>query len=1323
MAKIELGGFAPFDASSDPTSICQKWKRWLRGFQLYADGKGLILTDGEDDNKIQRRALLLHSAGPEVQDIFEVLPDTGGPKDYEMAEKALNDYFMTQVNIPFERHQFREMRQGEDETVDQYVVRLKRKAESCDYGDQADSQIRDQIISTCRSQELRRKLLEKGQKLTLKELQDKARTFEVVRRQSKSMSGQEANVNRISGKTVQHKKKEKADQSGKSKEEKTEQKSTKATCYRCGRQGHFARNPNCPARNKTCNKCKQVGHFASVCKTKKVQLNEKGKINHVETDDEYAFSVDSKNDFGKVQVTVGGQIIKMIIDSGASVNIIDRKLWEKLKEKRIKCRSRKSNKKLFSYGSTKPLNVLGSFTTTTSVGEHSTEAEFVVIGGRGEPLLGRSTAMKLGILKIGPSVMNVSDKPQIMDNYKEVFQGVGKLKDYQLKLHIDPNVTPVAQPARRIPFSLRDKVKDKINELIGMDIIEPVEGPTPWVSPVVVVPKVNGDIRLCVDMRCANEAIIRERHPIPTVDEVLQSLNQSTVFSKLDLKWGYHQVELDQESRSITTFVTHCGLYRYKRLMFGINAAPEIYQHVIQQALQNCGNAANISDDIIVHAKTEEQHDRILEKVLKTLKEKNLTLNEEKCKFHMTQLEFMGFVLSKNGIGPTEEKVKAVANAREPKNASEVKSFLGLVNYNARFIPDFATITEPLRKLTKSDTPFEFGEEQRQAFNKLKTKLSEAKSLAYFDKDAKTRVITDASPVGLGAVLTQEKNGEYRVVSYASRSLTDVEKRYSQTEKEALAIVWACERFHVYLYGIDFELCTDHKPLEIIYSPKSKPCARIERWVLRLQPYRFTVRHIPGKRNVADVLSRLTQIEPNAIPSEQKIAEEYVRFVALTATPKALTTREVEEASDKDEELCKLREVLNTGKWHNDECKEYIPASGELCVVGKLILRGTRMVIPRNMRAQVLTLAHEGHPGIVSMKQRLRTKVWWPGITNDVEKYCKTCHGCQLVSQPSRPEPIRSTEVPNGPWQDLALDFLGPLPSGHYILAVIDYYSRYYEVCIMKTTTADKVIESLDEMFSRHGLPLSIASDNGPQFVSRVFSEYLENNGIKHRRVTPLWPQANGEIERQNRSMLKRMQIAQAEGKDWQKELRTYLTAYRTTPHTTTGVSPAELLFRRKIRTRLPDVAESARDDEFRDKDVEMKMKAKLYADKRRNAEIIELVPGDEVLLKQNKENKLSTRFEPVPYQVVGKENNSVVVESPQGAQYRRNITHVKKYQTPPNLPPNKPEGSDQTIGSATETPHKEGAIKPSPVKESLAVTRPTRVRSAPKRFDDFVLS
>ena len=316
-------------------------------------------------------------------------------------------------------------------------------------------------------------------------------------------------------------------------------------------------------------------------------------------------------------------------------------------------------------------------------------------------------------------------------------------------------------------------------------------------------------------------------------------------------------MELEEDSRKNITFVAHKGLYRYKRLLFGISSAPEIYQHVIQQVLTGCEGAAYIADDIVVHGRHMEDHDRKLTRVLEYLQERGLTLNRETCQFRMPQLSFMGKVLSEHGVGPTETKVKAVLKAKEPENVAEVRSFLGLVNFNARFIPDLATTAESLRRLTKKDFPFRREKVQQQAFDRLKKDLANTQTLAYFDQNAPTQVIADASPVGMGAVLVQKQQRQHRVISYVSRSLTVVDRRYSQTEKEALALVWVCERFHLYLYGIKFEMVTDHKPLEMINSPRSKPSARIERWVLRLEPYTYKVKHIPGPKNIANLLSRL----------------------------------------------------------------------------------------------------------------------------------------------------------------------------------------------------------------------------------------------------------------------------------------------------------------------------------------------------------------------------------------------------------------------------------------------------------------------------------
>ncbi|XP_062609444.1 uncharacterized protein K02A2.6-like [Saccostrea cucullata] len=1011
------------------------------------------------------------------------------------------------------------MAQLEHETIEQYITRLRQRAETCEFGnrDAIDERIRDQIIDKCVRHNLRRKLLEKGRNLNLTQVREIARALEDSERQATSIEGRAQGaitgvVNKVSVQNKKH--------------------FAKKTNSKC--EGHLRNDPKCPARGKKCHKCKQTGHFEKMCKTKdRGEKRKPGKIHHItdqsgqsDEDKVYAFRVHQNSVLNDSPVVnVGNVDLSMIIHSGASCNIMGMPLWNYLKKNHINCVSSKVEKKLYAYGSQQPLKVAGIFTATVKYNQTVIpDVEFVVIEGEGQALLGRDTAVQLGVLQIVSSVSEAVnlDNRTVFEKYPNGFKGVGKLKSFQLEIPIDPDDEPVIQPMRRIPYSLRDKLDRKLDELLDLDIIERVDKPCAWVSPVVCVPKHSGDdIRLCVDMRQANTAVQRVRHPIPTIDEILHEMNGSTVLSKLDVTWAYHQIDLKPESREITTFVTHKGLFRYKRLMFGISCAPEMYQKVMQQVLQGCEGEHNIMDDIIVHASSQEKHDTCLENVVRVLYEKGLTLNRDKCELNMSEVVFMGHVLSDRGIAPSDAKVKAVVEAREPKTSSEVRSFLGLVNYSSRFIPDLATVAASLRELTRKNSVFRRGKSEQESFVELKRRLADAKTLGYYDKSAPTKVIADASPVGLGAVLVQEQNGEHRVLSYASRSLSDTERRYSQTEKEALALVWACERFHVYLYGTEFELLTDHKPLECIYSPKSKVCARIERWVLRMQPYTFKVRYIPGPRNIADTLLRLVKNDP--AQKSLDLEDAYVRFVAKEATLMAMTTREIERASENDPEMCAIRECLVSPQWHRMEVKEYLPVRIELCSIGKLVLRGTRIVIPLQLRNQVHELAHEGHPGIVAMKSLLRSKVWWPVLDKSVEKFCKSCYGCQLVGQPSKPEPMKRTELPSAPWQHLAADLLGPLPSKEYIFVLVDYYSRYFEVAITKNISLENITGLISKFCLTHRLPYSIHTDNGPQFVSEHFKNYMFENGIVHHKTTPPWPQANGEVERQNRSIMKRV--------------------------------------------------------------------------------------------------------------------------------------------------------------------------------------------------------
>lgn len=462
-----------------------------------------------------------------------------------------------------------------------------------------------------------------------------------------------------------------------------------------------------------------------------------------------------------------------------------------------------------------------------------------------------------------------------------------------------------------------------------------------------------------------------------------------------------------------------------------------------------------------------------------------------------------------------------------------------------------------------------------------------------------------------------------------------------------------------------------------------------------------------GSANIADVLSRLSShvddlhwvdesevfirnvlVEAIALLSESddcsvfdSNTEVVIRAVQECA---ALDIEEVVAATDEDPEMQKLKDCILTGKWDNEDLKQYATFRLEYSYANKLVMRGTKLVIPRSLRQRMCQLAHEGHPGQSMMKRRLRERCWWPGIDQDAVNVCETCEGCRLVQIPDPPEPMQRRALPDRPWVDLAIDFLGPMPTGEYVLVVIDYYSRYMELEIMHKITAQETIKRLKRIFRTWGPPRTITLDNAKQFVSLEFEEFCKQSGIHLNHSSPYWPQANGEVERQNRSLLKRMKIANALYDDWKAELDQYLQLYNNTPHTITGMAPSELLQNRKVRTKLPQVGDLETvppSSEFRDRDFERKMLGKEREDERRKAKMSNIGIGDTVLMKNLlPTNKLSTNFLKEKFTVIDKQGSNVTVRSSDsGKTYDRNISHLKLLPSP----------SSEMVGSETdaETP------------------------------------
>ena len=451
------------------------------------------------------------------------------------------------------------------------------------------------------------------------------------------------------------------------------------------------------------------------------------------------------------------------------------------------------------------------------------------------------------------------------------------------------------------------------------------------------------------------------------------------------------------------------------------------------------------------------------------------------------------------------------------------------------------------------------------------------------------------------------KTQEPQVITYNSRSLTDVEKRYRQIERESLAIQYGCLRNEIYLLGRDFDVITDHKPLVTLYNNPRRPGPfRVERMRLKLQGFSFKVVYRTGKLNPADYTSRHLLPLSQCSREELKVSAEleaHVNWVVTNDVPPSLKLKEIRTATHCDpvlHDLCyavKNKQALNEIKF-----KQYKNVAEELSVLKGVLLRGDKIVIPTSLQNKVVKIAHEGHLGLVKTKQFLRSRVWFPRMDERVSAIVGPCVACQATVNTPSQEPVKSTELPKGPWENLAVDYYGPLPSGEYVLVVIDEYSRFADIDFTTSTSAKATIPKLDRIFSSYGIPLHLKSDNGAPFNSDMFSDYCKFMGIEYHTITPLHPRANGLVENFNRMINKVIRTSAIERKCWKQELFKFLRNYRATPHVTTGKCPADILFQsRTYRVRLPELSTFQKDDkEIRERDAKKKSQAKQYADRKR---------------------------------------------------------------------------------------------------------------------------
>ena len=1106
-------------------------------------------------------ATLIYSMGEEADEIFNSFTMTSDDrKKYDAVKAKFEGHFIIKRNVIFERAKFNLRVQKQNEPVDTFITDLFTLAQHCNYGNLHDEMVRDRIVVGLKDKSLSEKLQLEAE-LTLENAINQARQRELVRQQQGIIRQEGLNASTVDKiKSFRHKPAYKHTKPTQN----TNVKSQSQKCGRCG--GSLHKRKECPATQSICNRCKRKGHWEKCCKTKSV-----AEIQRSEDSQEFftgeihidKLESDTQSPW-KADIEVNGQVINFKLDSGADVSVLPARVYQTLDVK-----LEPTNKVLLGPCNYK-LDCLGKFKATLAVNQKCIDNEIYVVKGLEKPLLSRQASQSLNLINKIDALSCQEYKSNIVNQYPDLFKGLGEIPgEYEIKLIENPNTFALTTP-RKVPLPLLSKTKLEIERMLEMGVIKKIDEPTDWCAPMVVVPKPSGEVRICVDLTKLNANIKREVHPLPSVEYTLGKVGSSRVFTKLDANSAFWQRKLSNKSKLLTTFITPWGRYCFERLPYGISTGSEQFQKVMESKLEGLEGVECQIDDILVHGKSQQIHDERLQAVLKRLADSNITLNLEKCEFSKSEVRVLGNIISGNGISPDPSKIAAIVNLPAPKNIKEVRSFLGMVNQLSKFTNHLADKTKPLRDLLSKKNSWTWSHVHDNAFRKIKECLTTPPVLAFYDVNRKTKVCSDASKYGIGGVILQEQdNGLWKPIAYFSRALTETELRYSPIEKECLAFTWLCERASDYILGKAIIGVTDHKPLLPMLTTHclDQLPPRIQRFRMRLMRFNIqSILHVPGKEMYTpDTLSRL--MTNNTVCKEaaqfNEETEAYVCSILNSLPVSDVILQKIIEAQD-TVEVCRTIKEYCFESWPE---KHLIPSAirpywmerANLTVVQNVLLKGSRIVIPSAMRLDVLDRLHEAHMGINKCRERAKQAVWWPGLSKQIQDMVENCKVC-LKHKVNRPEPLSPTPFPERPWQELGMDFF-QCQSLDYLI-VLDYYSRFIEIAAMnKNKRGSEVVRCLKSMFSRHGIPEKVRSDNGPPFDSAEYAKFANDWGFMISTSSPKFPKSNGEAERA-------VQTAKSILKKGQDQAKALL-AYRATP-LACGYSPAQLLMGRNIRSTVP---------------------------------------------------------------------------------------------------------------------------------------------------------
>ncbi|XP_063357876.1 uncharacterized protein K02A2.6-like [Cydia amplana] len=1052
--------------------------------------------------------------------------------------KVLNEHFTPRRSTFADRAKFYEATIKTCESLEDWAARLRGLAVYCDFGTALDILLRDRFVLGLKSGPERDRLFEKDSStLTLAQALEVAQQAACARAaranvaQAEPVQVKEEPVFRASAGRAGGARATSGNGGG---------DDGASLCSVCGRKNHDT--AKCRFKGYRCQSCGQKGHLKKVCA--KRGSGGKSRLHCIQTESDDSDGCKECEVFNarryvdnykpiKLPVTLSDVQILMELESGSGASVISDELYSKFFKKR---KLYKTDLSMCLYNGHKILP-LGYFRGRVCYMSTVKHLKIYVVQNGGPPLLGRDFMAKFKIRlvcdnnKLTPEP-HIDELPQLLNDFPDVWKDeLGRFNKFEVDLFLKQNSVPKFFKPRSIPFALKGKVEEELDRLVKVGILVPVNF-SDYATPIVPVLKSNGKLKIAGDYSCTlNKDLKIDKYPLPRIEEVLAKIGGGEHYSKLDLSNAYNQLCLSESSQILTTINTPKGLFKYTRLLYGLANAPAIFQRTMETLLAGIEGVTCWLDDVCCTGPDRATHLARLREVLKRLQDAGLRLQRDKCAFFQTSITYLGYVIDKNGLRTSQDKVSAILKSPPPKNVYEVQQFLGVVNYYRKFIPNASSLLHPLHELLRNGAKWQWGERQQAAFDNVRRELASDRVLAHFNPEAPLVLTTDAGPSGLGAVLAHlAPDGSERPIAFASRSLLQSEKNYSQIFKEATAIIFAVKYFHQYLYGRQdpFILKTDHRPLLSIFGKKNgisvTTASRLQRYAIILSAYNYNVQYINTKNNqVADYFSRapLQITTREVVDREQDNNVSFLNF--LDGNIKPVSFDDIKKATAADDVLMTVSKYMRSGWPRKIDCsaiKPYFLCKSDLEWHNGCLFRGHRIVIPAVFRDRMLEELHSAHFGVVKTKSAARSRFWWPGIDGDIERWVGACSVCAVQrAAPPRAAPA-AWPRPATAWERIHIDYLS---IGQKVyLVVIDAFSKWLECVNMDCgTSTNALISKLKYIFSRYGLPCTIVSDNDVKICSSEFNAFCKNNGILYLTSPIYHPSSNGQAENSVKSCKK----------------------------------------------------------------------------------------------------------------------------------------------------------------------------------------------------------